>query len=108
VQTGPGGLAEARLRTLYVDQRLSKKAIARELGCSDTTAAAAVRHFRHLSRPERPRLSEQDRRLVVEMYKSERLAVRTIAEPALLRDADDAMYLAKGIRGSGSVMSVGR
>jgi DNA-binding NarL/FixJ family response regulator len=56
VQTGPGGLTEARLRTLYVEQGLSKKAIARELGCSDTTVAAAVRHFR-LSRPERPKIS---------------------------------------------------
>lgn len=86
VQTGPGGLTEARLRTLYVENGLSKKAIARELGCSDTTVAAAVRHFR-LSRPERPEISEQDRQLIVERYKSERLAVRTIAaRTALGRD----------------------
>lgn len=57
---GPGCINEARLHVLSVDQGLSKKAIARELGCSDMTVAAAVRRF-GLTRSPSPRVSEGER-----------------------------------------------
>lgn len=75
----PRGISETRLRTLYVDQALSKKAIARELGCSDTTVAAAVRHF-GLVPPAREKVSKEERQLIVDLYARERLPVRAIAE----------------------------
>lgn len=79
--TGPGGISESQLRTLYVDQGLSKKAIARERGCSDTTGAAAVRHFR-LSRREEAKISGDELRLIVDLYTVDRLPVRVIVRRA--------------------------
>lgn len=75
---GPGGISEKQLRTLYVDRGLSKKAIAREFGCSDTTVAAAVRYFR-LSRREEVKVSDDELRLIVHLYTVDRLPVRVIA-----------------------------
>lgn len=66
------------LRALYVEQGLSKKAIARQLGCSDATVAAAVRHFQ-LARSGHLKISEQDRRTIMELYERDRLPVRAIA-----------------------------
>jgi transposase-like protein len=42
---GVSALIRERLSALYVDQRLSYRAIARELGCSDHAVAAAVGRF---------------------------------------------------------------
>lgn len=46
-------LTAQRLHELYVDQRLSYRAIARQIGCSDHTVAAPVRRL-DLERPPTP------------------------------------------------------
>lgn len=83
----PGGISKEQLRTLYVHQGLPKKAIARQLGCSDTTVAAAIRHFR-LVRDDQTKITAGGRQLIVDLYTRERLSARAIAErTAASRDA---------------------
>lgn len=105
--TAPGGISEAQLRSLYVDQRLSKKAIARLLDCSDTTVASAIRHF-GLSRPLPAKISDDARRQIVNMYTLERLTARAIAERTTSsRDTVLATLRATGVplRGRGARMA---
>jgi transposase len=66
------------LYALFVHQGLSKKAIARELGCSDTTVAAAVRHF-GLTRSPSPKVSDEERQLIIDLYSVDRQSARVIA-----------------------------
>lgn len=102
--TAPAGINESQLRALYVDERLSKKAIARQLGCSDTTVAAAIRHF-SLSRPDQPKITDGERQQIIDLYTRKRLPVRAIAEQSLAsRDTILATLREAGIplRGRGA------
>lgn len=74
-------LTAQRLHELYIEQRLSYRAIARQIGCSDHTVAAPVRRL-DLERPPTPARPAPDATTVKgnpEAVHRERLDLRALA-----------------------------
>lgn len=77
---GLAGLTHEQLLELYVHQRLSYRAIARELGCSDSAVANAVRRLKLVQPPAPPKqLDPELVREMVRLYTEERLDLRGVA-----------------------------
>lgn len=78
--SGVAALTPELLQRLWIEQHLSYRAIARQVGCSDKAVAAAVRRL-GLVRPEAPpaRLDQATVAEMVRLYTAERLDLRQVA-----------------------------